>query len=65
MLINMERQYDDFIENLWLDLSKSTRDILEFRKKPAGMYNFISLRLTRFLQLELKKLEAENKSPKL
>lgn len=64
MLINMERQYDDFIENLWLDLSNSTRDILEFRKKPACMYNFISLRLTRFLQLELKKLEAENKSPK-
>lgn len=64
MLIDRERQYSDFIENLWCGLSNSTKDILESRRKPNCMYNFISLRLTRFFQLELKNLEAKNKTVK-
>ncbi len=66
MLIDMEREYSDFIENLWCSLSNSTKDVLdalESRQKP-NYYNFVSLRLTRFFQLELKNLEAKNKPAK-
>lgn len=66
MLIDMEREYNDFIENLWRSLSNSTKDILdtlESRRRP-NYYNFVSLRLTQFFQLELQNLEAKNKPAK-
>jgi hypothetical protein len=66
MLINIEREYSDFIENLWHNLSNSTKDILdtlESRRKP-DYYNFVSLRLTQFFQLELQNLEAKSKPAK-
>jgi hypothetical protein len=66
VLIDMEREYNDFIENLWRSLSNSTKDVLdtiEPRRRP-NYYNFVSLRLTQFFQLELQNLEAKNKPAK-
>ncbi len=64
MLIDIEREYNDFIRNLWCNLPNSTKDILESHQKPNYMYNFISLRLTQFLRLELKNLETKNNPAK-
>ena len=64
MLINIEQEYNDFIGDLWRSLSNSTKDILESHQQPKYIYNFISLRLTLFIHLELKNLETKNKPAK-
>lgn len=64
MVVNIEKEYSDYISNGWEKLSYITRDVFKLHEDSQRTYDAISLLSMEFLQDKLRSLEIpENSLP--
>lgn len=59
MIANIEQEYNNYVCNIWQEISDVTKDSLELHREREDMYNIISLASNQFLQDRLKTLGTE------
>jgi len=62
VIVNIEKEYSDYISNGWEKLSYITRDVFKLHQNPQSTYDAISLLSIQFLQDKLKNLEIPDSS---
>jgi len=64
VIVNIEKEYSDYISNGWEKLSYITRDVFKLHEDSQRTYDAISLLSMEFLQDKLRSLEIpENSLP--
>jgi hypothetical protein len=64
VVVNIEKEYSDYISNGWEKLSYITRDVFKLHEDSQRTYDAISLLSMEFLQDKLRSLEIpENSLP--
>ena len=59
MMVNIEKEYSDYISNGWQELSDEIKDIFKPELNLQHTYDAISLCSIEFLQEKLKSLEIQ------
>lgn len=60
MIIDIKREYEAYVHDVWKNLWDKNNDLMISRGQLEGMYDNISLCLIQFLRAKLETLEEQN-----